>query len=98
MHLTRPDGKAGRREAGICQHRGKLVDGDVVEHNGLLVTSPTRAALEYTTLTDVEHSLVEIDYLLHRNRWSTLVGLRAALRLDDPVAGHPDHRPGAASG
>ena len=38
-----------------------LVDGDVVERNGLLVTSATRAALEYTTAADVEHSLVEID-------------------------------------
>jgi hypothetical protein len=75
VHLTRPDGKAGRREAGICQHRGKLADGDVLERDGLLVTSATRAALEYTTLTDVEHSLVEIDYLLHESLVS-LVDLR----------------------
>src|ERR1700712_3660529 len=27
-HLTRLDGKAGRREAGVCQHRGRLREGD----------------------------------------------------------------------
>jgi hypothetical protein len=66
VHLTRPDGKAGRREAGVCQHRGVLLAGDLVERNGLLVTSPVRAALEYTTVADVEHSLVEVDDILHR--------------------------------
>jgi hypothetical protein len=75
VHLTRPDGKSGRREAGICQHRGRLIDGDLVEHNGLLMTSATRAALEYTTLADVEHCLVEFDFLLH-HELVTMEGLR----------------------
>ncbi len=66
VHLTRLDGKAGRREAGVCQHRGAIAPGDIVERNGLLVTSAVRAALEYTTVADLEHSLVEIDDLLHR--------------------------------
>ena len=65
-HLTRVDGKTGRREAGVCQHRGELLEADVVDHNGLPIMSPTRTALELTTLTDVEHALVEIDDLLHR--------------------------------
>jgi hypothetical protein len=75
VHLTRPDEKAGRRESGICQHRGKVVNGDLVQRNGLLITSATRAALEYTTLADVEHSLVELDFLLHQSL-VTLVDLR----------------------
>jgi hypothetical protein len=66
VHLTRPDGNTQRRYAQVRSHRGALIEGDVVEHNGLLVTSPVRAALEYTTLADVEHSLVEVDDLLHR--------------------------------
>jgi hypothetical protein len=66
VHLTRPDRRTQRREAQIRHHRGVLGDGDVVELNGLQVTSPVRAALEYTTVADVEHSLVEIDDLLHR--------------------------------
>jgi len=66
VHLTRPDGNTQRRYAQVRSHRGAIAAGDVVEHHGLLVTSPERAALEYTTLADVEHSLVEIDDLLHR--------------------------------
>lgn len=66
VHLTRIDGKTGRREAGIRQHRGSIIEGDIVERNGLAVVSATRAALEITTLADVEHSMVEIDDLLHR--------------------------------
>ncbi len=66
VHLTRMDGKTGRREAGIRQHRGRVLDGDLEIRNGLKVISPTRAALEMTTIADVEHSLVEIDDLLHR--------------------------------
>ncbi len=67
VHLTRSDGKVGRREAGVAQHRGTIVAGDWVEHDGLFVMSPTRAALEVTTLTDVEHALVVVDDLLHRD-------------------------------
>lgn len=66
VDLTRKDQRTGRREAGVAQHRGKILDGDWVEHNGLFVMSPTRTAIELTTMLDVEHSLVEIDDLLHR--------------------------------
>lgn len=66
VHLTRLDGKAGRREAGVRQHRGAIGPGDIVERHGLLVTSPARAVLEYSTIADVEHTLVEVDDLLHR--------------------------------
>jgi hypothetical protein len=66
VHLTRPDRRAGRAEAGIVQHRGVVTDVDVVQHDGLEVMSATRTALELTTVLDVEHSLVEIDYLLHQ--------------------------------
>lgn len=66
VHLTRPDQRAGRAEAGIVQHRGALVKGDVVVHGGLSSMSATRTALELTTVLDLEHALVEIDDLLHR--------------------------------
>jgi hypothetical protein len=76
VHLTRPDGTTNRREAHVRPHRGLLLDGDVVERNGLTVMSPVRAALEYTTLTNVEHSVVEVDDLLHR-KLVDLAALRA---------------------
>jgi hypothetical protein len=97
-HLTRSDGRTGRREAGVCQHRGELLDDDVEERNGLRVMSATRTALELTTLSDVEHALVEVDDLLHRglttpeklasryalmSRWPDTVRTNLVLRLMD---------------
>lgn len=66
VDLTRRDGRSGRKEAGVRQHRGTLVEGDVEERDGLFVMSPTRTALEVTTLLDIEHSLIVIDDLLRR--------------------------------
>ncbi len=91
VHLTRIDGKSGRREAGVCQHRGAIEPGDIVERNGLQVTCPERAALEYSTIADVEHSLVEFDDLLHRgvttpqalaNRYATMTHWPDTLTTD----------------
>lgn len=89
VHLTRRDERAGRAEAGVVQHRGVIAaidkdgpDGhesladDVEVRNGVAVMSATRTALELTTLLDVEHALVEIDYLLH-NGHTTIEKLRA---------------------
>ena len=65
VHVTRTDGKAGRREAGVRQHRGTVLPGDVVERNGIEVMSPTRLALEATTLSTSESGLVVVNYFLH---------------------------------
>ena len=98
VHLTRRDGKSGRKEAGIAQHRGSIREGDVVLRNGLFVMNPTRTALEITMHVDVEHSMVEIDHLLHRglttpemlasryalmNQWPDTLRTDLALRLVD---------------
>lgn len=66
VHLTRLDGRIGRPEAGVRQHRGAVVDGDAVRRNGVPVLSPTRLGLELTTLVSTEVALVVIDDLLHR--------------------------------
>lgn len=98
VDLTRQDGRTGRRAAGVAQHRGRILDGDWVEHNGLFVMSPTRTGLELTTMLDVEHSLVELDNLLHRelttpdalasrfalmNHWPDTLHTDLILRLGD---------------
>lgn len=75
VHLTRTDGRAGRSEAGIVQHRGVIEDGDVVVRDGLARMSATRTALELTTMLDVDHALVGIDSLLRR-RLTTMEQLR----------------------
>jgi hypothetical protein len=64
VHLTRLDGKHGRREAGIARHRGWSGVEDLAILDGLQITSATRTALDITTITDVEHSLVVVDGLL----------------------------------
>src|SRR4051795_11674456 len=35
VHLTRPDRHAGRSEAGVRQHGGRIIEGDVVVRHGL---------------------------------------------------------------
>jgi hypothetical protein len=98
VDLTRLDGKSGRREAGLRQHRGKLLDGDVIEVDGVQTTSPTRAALELTTVANTEQSLVVVNGLLHSglctldglieryssmDKWPNTLGTDLVLRLAD---------------
>jgi hypothetical protein len=66
VHLTREDGKVGRREAGVCQHCGAIADGDVVTRNGVRVMSGTRLSLEVTTVAGVEASLCVVNHMLHQ--------------------------------
>ena len=58
VHLSRFDQRAGRREAGVCQHRGRLLVGDVTLRNEVMVTSPVRTALDIMASTDTEHGVV----------------------------------------
>ena len=65
VHLTRTDGKAGRREAGLVHHRGVLPMRLVDTKGAVPVTEATRTALEMTTVTSVESALVTVNGLLH---------------------------------
>ena len=65
VHITRQDGRTGRKEAGVDQHRGAILDGDVAQCRGVDVMHPTRLAIELTTMADVEPSLVAVNDLLH---------------------------------
>lgn len=65
VHVTRPERKAGRREAGVARHRGRLRDSETTSVNGLACTDPVRTALDVTTITDVEHALVVVCSILH---------------------------------
>lgn len=64
-HLTRLDGRTVGRAAGVHQHRGRTIDGDVVTIGDFQVMAPVRAALELTTVVGVEAALVSINDLLH---------------------------------
>lgn len=65
VHITRRDRRSGRREVGVAQHRGRLLPDDVVDLDGTSVTTPSRTALDLTTITNVEHCLPVFDYFLH---------------------------------
>lgn len=70
VHLTRTDGKAGRREDGVVHHRGKLDESDVVVRNGVRVSIAPRSAAESCTIADVEAALTVVNSLLHRGEVS----------------------------
>jgi very-short-patch-repair endonuclease len=65
VHLTRTDGRAGRRGAGKVPHRGLVTVMDVTRRDGLWTVNGTRAALDCTLISDIEHSLVIVNGLLH---------------------------------
>lgn len=66
VHITRQDRRGGRREAGVVQHRGLLLPGDVVMTGARLTTSAVRTALDITTITDVQRALVVVASILHK--------------------------------
>lgn len=79
VHLTHVEGQLGRCEAGVARHSGVVAPGDVVERNGVLLTSPARAAIEVTTITSTESALVTICGLLATGA-TTLDELREATK------------------
>jgi hypothetical protein len=100
VHLTRLDRKAGRAEAGVRQHRGRLRRKDIVAVGGLAVTAPTRTALDVSTTMDVEHALVVADSLCQKQlttpeamrrryanmrHWPETLATELLLRLVDPA-------------
>jgi hypothetical protein len=64
-HVTRTDGRSGRREAGVAHHRGELAEDRVEVVNGIRVSAAPRCAVEITTMTSVEPALVSINALMH---------------------------------
>ena len=66
VHVTRRDGRSGRSQAGVKQHRGLIKPTDVVTRDGIEVMAPTRLALEVTTVTTTDAALGVVNYLLHK--------------------------------
>ena len=63
VHLTRTDGKSGRREAGVVQHRAVLPAEHITTHNGARCVTGDRAAVEVSTVVPVEQALVMVNGL-----------------------------------
>lgn len=101
-HVTRLDGRAGRREAGVVQHRGRLDEADIIDVGGLLITTAARTAIDVSRLVDTERALVLLDAMLriglvtHEELWRSYAategwclsaGSRVALMLADERSG-----------
>lgn len=99
VHLTRTDGRSGRREAGVVHHRGVLPEEHVEELHGVPVTVATRTLVEVCTLLGVEAALVtanglingghttlaEVEELAHDTRfWPASLATRLVLGLVHP--------------
>jgi hypothetical protein len=99
VDLTRLDGKNGRREAGVRHHRGRLEPADVEWVNGIPVSAGARAAVEVTTIAEVEPALVVVNGLLRSGAvtpaelecevgrlqaWPNKLRSRIVQRLSDP--------------
>lgn len=65
VHLTRTDGRCGRKEAGLVHHRGRLSEDEIVILNGVRVTGAARSVAETCTIAGVEPSLTVANSLLH---------------------------------
>lgn len=64
-HLTRTDGRAGRREAGVVHHRATLGKRWWAVRDGVATTHPARAAIEVATAHGPEAGLVAACGVLH---------------------------------
>lgn len=65
VHITRANGRSGRREAGVVPHGAVLAERDVHHVGRTPITVPALAAVELSTITDVEHTLPVLDWVLH---------------------------------
>lgn len=81
VHVTRLDGGAGRVEGDVVHHEGLCLDGDVIEVDGLRVTSAVRSVLEAGSRGSNESALCLFDNGLHHGRFNQDELYRTHLRL-----------------
>jgi hypothetical protein len=89
VHITRRDGKTGRKEAGVHQHCGLILDEDVAVRHGIEVMSPARTSLEVSSVSSIEAAVVVLNDFLHR-KLTTPAAVRD--RYDADMAHWPDTR------
>ena len=65
VHVTRLDGASGRIEKDVVHHEGLCLDGDIVERDGIRMTTPSRSVIEAASITSVQSGLVMADSVLH---------------------------------
>jgi hypothetical protein len=92
-HLTRTDAKAGRKEAGVRQHRGRVHEGDIEDVHGVPVSSLPRTLIELTTIGSLEACLCSWNDALHR-KLTTAAEVEARYLASTDNSDPMDHWPG----
>jgi len=68
VHVITGPGSYARSKNGVVVHRQHVGDGDVVERNGLLVTSLERTAIDLARTMPFPIAVAAIDFTLHERR------------------------------
>jgi hypothetical protein len=104
VHVTRRDGGAGRVDADVVHHKGRLEARDLTEVKRMVVTCPRRAVLEAATVMSPESGLVSMDATLNRKlvtreeliadysqfeQWPGALKLQLVLRLTNGRSASP---------
>jgi hypothetical protein len=83
VHVTRLDGRSGRKEAGVVFHRGAVVpEEDVQTVSGLLVVRPIRAVFETCSQSSVEAGMVVASSAMRDHGFSADEMLDAGRQFD----------------
>jgi hypothetical protein len=101
IHVTRLDGLATKRNAGVVYHGGSWCSDDIYQVGEMLTLSPARCALGAASLGSVESGIVTIDSVydlglateaevvaeyVARSGWPNTGRLQVTLRLAEPGA------------
>lgn len=93
IHISRPDAVSIARRRGVVGHRGQFFPDEVVELDGVFVTSRTRTWLDIARRMSVDELTVVADHLLRRPR-PELEGRSAAHATRDELADMLDRHKG----
>jgi len=94
VHVTAPKASGGRSYPGVAMHCVSLGDEDVVEIDGLLVTSLARTLIDIAASAAAISSVPALDQALHQDRWGEKQPLVTTAQLWDaysrrmPFVGH----------
>lgn len=79
VHVLAPPASAARSKNGVTVHRTAVLDGDIVEVDGMLVTSPARTLVDVARTTRFANAVVAIDHALNPKRAAPGVYVTAAV-------------------
>ncbi len=65
VHVTRKDGHAGRREAGVVHHVGRVADEDITIIDGRQIVKAARSVFEAASIATTESGMVTASSALH---------------------------------